>query len=122
LCWVIGPAGSGKSRERCETFENRMKLSSAYVQMSAVMLDGERNGEQFILTGDLTFAEQCAQSACALIRDEDGAGAAYARERANKQLRLVRELRAAIQAKPDQFVLRPRYGPFPVRATRRRQA
>jgi hypothetical protein len=103
-----------------DSYETRSKLSGMYVQMSAIMLDHERDGDRVVLVGDLTFAEQCAQSAVALIRD--GEGPDYFRERAEDQLRTVREVRAAVAADPDRFVLRPRYGPFPVRRITERKS
>jgi tetratricopeptide (TPR) repeat protein len=98
-----------------DSFTNRSSLSSVYVEMSAIMLDHERDGDKIVLVGDLTFAEKCAQSACALIRDDDGPVALdYFRPLAEKQLQQVREVRAAVESDPGRFVLRPRYGPFVV--------
>jgi hypothetical protein len=99
-----------------DSFDNRVKLSGAYVQMSAVLLDHERDGDKLVLLGDLTAAEQLARSARALIRESDGPGASYLRERAENQLQSVLTVRSAVEAHPDRFVMRPRYGPFPVRA------
>ena len=66
-------------------------------------------------TGDLTFAEQCARSACALIRESDGGVALHFwRESAERQLQSVLDVRAAVEAQPARFLLRPRFGPFPV--------
>jgi hypothetical protein len=96
-----------------DSYETRSRLSGMCVQMSVIMLDNERDGDLVVLVGDLTFGEQCAQSAVALIRD--GEGSNYFRKRAEDQLRTVREVRAAVAANPDRFVLRPRYGPFLVR-------
>jgi hypothetical protein len=104
-----------------DSFDNRSALSSAYVQMSAIQLDHERDGDKVVLIGDLTFAEQCARSALALIRESDGEGlvAHYFRGQAEKQLHGVLEVRGAVKAHPDRFVMRPRYGPFPVHAAPR---
>jgi hypothetical protein len=58
-----------------DSFDNRVKLSGAYVQMSAVLLDHERDGDKLVLLGDLTAAEQLARSARTLIRESDGPAA-----------------------------------------------
>ncbi len=117
--WKLFRAGSIRGVRMLrgdDSFDNRVKLSSAYVQMSAILLDHERDGDKFVLIGDLTFAEQCAQSARALIRESDGPAAFYFREQAEKQLQSVLRIRGVVEAQPDRFVRRPRYGPFPVRA------
>jgi hypothetical protein len=99
-----------------DSFSNRSKLSSAYRQLSAIMLDHELQDDKVVLTGDLTFAEQCARSACALIRESDGGVALHFwRESAERQLQSVLDVRAAVEAQPARFLLRPRFGPFPVR-------
>jgi hypothetical protein len=91
-------------------------LAEAYIQMSAIMLDHEQKDDRFILIGDLTFAEQCAQSAYNLIRDSDGEfDIHFYRERAETRYEEVMAIRKAIEAQPDRIILRPRYGPFPVR-------
>jgi hypothetical protein len=73
-----------------ESFDNRMKLYDAYMEMSEIVLDHEREGDKIILIGDLTFAEQCAQSARALIRESDGPAAfASRRKRAENRLQSV---------------------------------
>jgi hypothetical protein len=84
--------------------------------MSAIMLDHESEGDKFILIGDLTFGEQCAASAYNLIRESDGPIAAYYRDRVEERYKEVMKLRNALQAYPGRFILRPRYGPFPVSA------
>jgi hypothetical protein len=100
-----------------DSWDNRAKLAEAYIQMSAIMLDHEKEGDRFILIGDLTFAEQCAQTAYNLIRDSDGPIAIqFYRERAETQYEEVMAIRKAIETHPDRIILRPRYGPFPVRA------
>jgi hypothetical protein len=111
--WGVQMARSGD-----DSLDTRTRLADAYVQMSAIMLDGERDGDRIVLVGDLTFAEQCAQSACHLIRDGDPA-AEYFRGRAEKQLEEVLAVRRAVEANPERVIVRPRYGPFPVRAASR---
>jgi hypothetical protein len=99
-----------------DSFDNHAKVADAYIQMSAIMLDNEQEGDRFVLVGDLTFAEQCAESAYNLIRDSDKSFLAdYLRERAEKQFEMVIRVRNAVEADPDRFVMRPRYGPFTVR-------
>jgi tetratricopeptide (TPR) repeat protein len=100
-----------------DSFANRLGLYEGWLQMSAIQLDHETEGEQFVLVGDLSFAEQCAQSAHNIIRDDDMTGAAL-RERALNQWDTARRLRATVDAEPERFILRPRYGPFIVRKMR----
>jgi hypothetical protein len=99
-----------------DSFENRSKLNGSYVQMSAILLDFTREGDRIVLIGDLTMAEQCAESAVHLIRESDGPLAGhFFRERAVQQWEDVRKLRQAVEAQPERFILRPRYGPFVMR-------
>jgi hypothetical protein len=117
--WQLFRAGSLRSEHWLsgdDSFDNRVKFAEDYIQMSAIMLDHESEGDKFILFGDLTFAEQCAESAYNLIRESDGPIAAYYRDRAEKRYEEVMTLRNALQGYPDRFILRPRYGPFPVSA------
>lgn len=98
-----------------DSFDNRISLSDANYHMSVHMLNHEREGDKIIFTGDLEFAEQCAESAYALIRESDGPTADYFfRQRAENQLQSVLEIRRYIEAHPGRCILRPRYGPFPV--------
>lgn len=100
-----------------DSFANRSRMADAYIQMSAIMLDNEREGDRIVMVGDLTFAEQCAQSAYNLVRDGDTSLLRdYLRERAEKQFETVMRVRKVVEANPDRFVMRARYGPFPVRA------
>jgi len=97
-----------------DSFANRLGLHEGWLQMSAIQLDHEAEGERFVLVGDFLFAEQCAQSAYNIIRAGDMAGDAL-RERALEQWNSVRRLRAAVDTEPERFILRPRYGPFVVK-------
>jgi hypothetical protein len=66
---------------------------------------------QIVVCGDLVFAEQCAQSAYALL----AGGPDLPREQAERQLAKVQQVQRAVETRPDRFVMRPRYGPFTVR-------
>jgi hypothetical protein len=100
-----------------DSFDNRTKLAEAYIQMSTIMLDHEQEGDRLVLIGDLNFAVQCAQSAYNLIRDSDGPIAIqFYRERAQMHYEEVMAIHKAIETHPDRIILRPRYGPFPLRA------
>jgi hypothetical protein len=99
-----------------DSFDNRSHLSSAYRDMSVIMLDTEPEEDRIVLLGDLTFAEQCAQSAYRLIRDSDGELAILGlRNAAEAQWRNVMAVRDAVERQPERFVRRPLYGPFPVK-------
>lgn len=97
------------------SFDNRFALADDYVQLSAVMLDHEEEGDQIVLVGDLLFAEQCVTSAYNLIRDDDPPLLQRPRRMAERRLDEIARLREGVAARPDEFVLRPRYGPFTTR-------
>lgn len=91
---------------------NRIRLAEDYRQMSSAMLDMAEEEGQIVVRGDLVFAEQCAQSAYALL----AGGPGPLRELAERQLAKVQQVQQAVEANPDRVVMRPRYGPFTVRA------
>jgi hypothetical protein len=97
-----------------DSFGNRLGLHSAMLQMSAILLDHEKEADRIVLVGDLLFAEQCAQSAYNIIGEDDMVGHSL-RASALDQWETVRKLRAMVEAEPERFILRPRYGLFVVR-------
>jgi len=72
------------------------------------MLEVAREGDQFVVVGDLAFAEQCAGSAYDLASDS----AAHLRAQAEARFDEVQRLQELIEEGPDRIVVRPRYGRF----------
>jgi hypothetical protein len=101
-----------------DSFANRSRMADTYLQLGALMLQQETEGERIVLVGDLTFAEQCAHTAYRLVGDDEPA-AQLIRGRAEKLFNEVEMVRHALAMRPDRFVLHPRYGPFPVSKARR---
>ena len=91
---------------------NRQQFAHAYIQMSAIMLDYEQDGDTIILVGDLTLAEQCLRSAYSVVEKDEGPLADYLRKEAEKHYETLMAVQEAIRAHPERFILRPRYGPF----------
>jgi hypothetical protein len=96
------------------SFSNRSTLAETYVQLGSIMLRPERDGERFVIVGDLTFAEQCAASAYNLLA-EDEDGAELVQRRAISLAQDIGWLQEVMTQQPDRFVVRPRYGPFVTR-------
>ena len=90
---------------------NLLKIADNSVKMSAAMLETQTENGQTVVLGDLAFAEQCAETACTLLANPPD----LLLEQAERQLADIQRVRRVIAAHPDRFVLRPRYGPFPVR-------
>ncbi len=97
---------------------NRRALYWSYLRMSATMLASEKREGKFVLVGDLAFAEQCIESALAMVRPGDPEEEHY-EGLASKALESVLALRRAVEADSDRFIVLPRFGPF---TTSRRKA
>ncbi len=95
--------------------ENRIAMSNACLQMAAIMLHHDQDGEKIILSGDLEFAAQMAGTASALVAKEEDFFAMELRRRAEELCGSVDAARKLLREQPDRFQLRQRYGPFPVR-------
>jgi hypothetical protein len=113
--WELFRAASirGVLLERGDTsFDNRLALADACLEMAAIMLRHEKEGEKIILPGDLEFAERMAQTAHSLLVNEENIFAADLRRRAEELYGSVDVVRKLLREQPERFELRQRYGPF----------
>lgn len=90
---------------------NRGALAADYLDINAILLDVREEDGKVVLNGDLTFAEQCTQSALTLAADERP----DLRERAEHQYQQVRRLTQEAADRPASFVVRPGFGPITIR-------
>jgi hypothetical protein len=98
-----------------QSFSNRARLVFDYLRMAQVMLHVQKEEELVIVTGDLVFAEQCIKSAYSLIHDDDPDILRMRQRDAEALFESAQQVQAAIDARPDVVIRRPRYGPFQVR-------
>jgi hypothetical protein len=97
------------------SLDNRSRLIRDYLRMGQAMLRLDPEGQTVTVTGDPNFAEQCAQSAYALIEDDDPYWVRSLRPDAEKLFASALQIQAAIEQRPDVVKTQPRYGPFTVR-------
>jgi hypothetical protein len=110
IFWMLFRAASIRGQallDGDDSAANKSALADDYIEMSDAMLEVEQQDDKFIVSGDLTLAEQCARSAYTLAIDNK-----LIRSIAEQRYREAMQLREAIAQNPDRIILRPRYGQF----------
>lgn len=100
---------------------NWYELADDYLQMSAIMLDHEKDGDRYIMTGDLDTADKLTMSAYLLAENTTDSGVlGYDIKRRAETLNAeIERTKALRQQHPDRFRSRLRYGPFEMSAITR---
>jgi len=101
---------------------NRCRIAHAYLEMSAIMLDYDSEGDRYVLQGDPAEAQLLVGSAFALLEDieERDLWARALRAQAEHRSEELSKLERIMAANPDRFEIRVRYGPLVKRKVERK--
>jgi hypothetical protein len=85
---------------------DRLSIANNYLHMASIMLDATAEGDRYVVTGDIEFAQLAAHQAYVLY----GPDLLELQSLAAQKLQLAQRLTQALADGDPRFIVRPRYG------------